>query len=319
MYQRLTSLVLRGLRVPHEPQPPHGDPASLRVFRAGRNFFRLRLFRWGFTQLIALAGIIFWVTIFIDVENAVQKRREAQQDPVPPTSARNFDEYVKKIVAAQKAKETPAVPPAASGEKAQPRRRNQTTGLAGLKWMLVELAVWLPRWAFPVLWALKIAGILAYLAQLPVTYVIARLDYELRWYMVTDRSLRIRHGVWKVGESTMSFANIQQVVVSQGPLQRLLGLADVRVQSAGGGGGDREHKPGTEDDMHHGLFHSVTNASEIRDLILERLRHFRQAGLGDPDDHHDHPAAPSTVSPADTLAAAHELLAEARALRTALS
>jgi membrane protein YdbS with pleckstrin-like domain len=319
MYQRLTSLVLRGLRVPQEPQPPHGDPASLRVFRAGRNFFRLRLFRWGLTQLVALAGIIFWVTIFIDVDHAVQKRREAQPAPVPPTSARNFDEYVKKAVAAQIAKETPDTPPVASGAKAPPRRRNQITGLAGMKWMLVEVGIWLPSWAFPVLWALKIAGILAYLTQLPVTYVIARLDYELRWYMVTDRSLRIRHGVWKVGESTMSFANIQQVVVSQGPLQRLLGLADVRVQSAGGGGGEREHKQGTEDDMHHGLFHSVTNAPEIRDLILERLRHFRQAGLGDPDDHHDHPAAPAPDSPANALAAAHELLAEARALRATLS
>ena len=130
---------------------------------------------------------------------------------------------------------------------------------------------------------IKIAGILAYFAQLPVTYLIARLDFELRWYMVTDRSLRIRHGVWKISESTMSFANIQQVVVSQGPLQRALGLADVKVQSAGGAsGGDKHHSGGSGEDMHLGLFHSVTNAPEIRDLILDRLRRFRESGLGDP-------------------------------------
>ena len=78
----------------------------------------------------------------------------------------------------------------------------------------------------------------------------------------------------------MSFANLQQVVVTQGPLQRLLGLADVRVQSAGGGGDT--HEKGGGDSLHTGVFHGVDNAGEIRDLILERLRHFRETGLGDP-------------------------------------
>ena len=77
----------------------------------------------------------------------------------------------------------------------------------------------------------------------------------------------------------MSFANLQQVEVKQGPFQRLLGLADVRVRSAGGGDhGEAEGEP-----LHTGLFHSVENAEEIRDLILARLKAFREAGLGDPD------------------------------------
>lgn len=116
----------------------------------------------------------------------------------------------------------------------------------------------------------------------------------------------------------MSFANLQQVEVKQGPLQRLLGLADVRVQSAGGGGAlDEKHQ---HDSLHTGVFHSVENATEIRDLILERLRQFRQAGLGDPDDHHHHEAPPAVaVAPADALAAAQELLAEARALRASVA
>jgi len=145
----------------------------------------------------------------------------------------------------------------------------------------------------------------------------------LRWYMVTDRSLRIRYGVWKISESTMSFANIQQVVVSQGPLQRVLGLADVKVQSAGGGsgGGHGSEHSSSGEDMHLGLFHSVTNAPEIRDLILERLRRFRESGLGDPDEKSAiAPTSPLThATPADTLAAARELLAEAKALRLSLS
>jgi len=165
--------------------------------------------------------------------------------------------------------------------------------------------------------AFEIGGILLFLVQLPVTFAAVRLDFEMHWYIVTDRSLRIRTGLWRLQETTMSFANLQQVEVKQGPLQRLLGLADVHVQSAGGGG---DHQPGQQgDSLHTGIFHSVNNANEIRDLILERLRQFRQAGLGDPDDHGHHPAeavtAPADLTSGDAVAAARELLAEARALR----
>jgi membrane protein YdbS with pleckstrin-like domain len=150
-----------------------------------------------------------------------------------------------------------------------------------------------------------------------VTFAAVRLEFELHWYIVTDRSLRIRTGLLRLQESTMSFANLQQVEVKQGPLQRLLGLADLRVQSAGGS--DRPEQPGVES-LHTGIFHSVENATEIRDLILERLRKFRETGLGDPDDHGHH--APVTVGAAmphsDALAAAREVLAETRALRQAL-
>lgn len=309
MYQRITSLLLRVLKVPHEPQPPHGDPASLRVFRAGRNLFKMKLVGWGFAQLLAFAGIVFWVGVFIDVEYEVHRRRQTEQARAPLT----VDSFTKTM---EKAGQEAGQEVGAGGARKQGRRGG---GWSGFKRGLAEIALRLPPWAFPLLWVLKIAGILAYFAQLPVTYLIARLDYELRWYMVTDRSLRIRHGVWKVAESTMSFANIQQVVVSQGPIQRLLGLADVKVQSAGGGSGHEHHKGG-DDDMHLGLFHSVTNAPEIRDLILDRLRRFRESGLGDPDEKSTALASTSAVSHTSTemLAAAQELAAEARALRASL-
>jgi membrane protein YdbS with pleckstrin-like domain len=168
------------------------------------------------------------------------------------------------------------------------------------------------------IWALKITAFVLYLFQIPVTYAARRLDYELRWYMVTDRSLRLRSGVWKITESTMSFANVQQVVVSQGPLQRWLGLANVEVKSAGGG---TVHPKEKEQDMHTGIFQNVTNAAQIRDLILERLRLFSAAGLGDPDERHpdaSHPLFAST-GPTDSVTAAREFLAETKALRSALS
>ena len=178
-----------------------------------------------------------------------------------------------------------------------------------------------PWWLFPLIMIAEAIGICLYIVQIPITYAMARLDYELRWYIVTDRSLRIRAGLAAVQETTMSFANVQQVAVSQGPLQRLLGIADLRVQSAGGGGDQREH--GGSESLHTGVFHGVDNANQIRDLILERLRLFRQAGLGDPDDAHaESPTSPAVApipAPDDSaLLAAREVLQEARALRQVL-
>ena len=81
--------------------------------------------------------------------------------------------------------------------------------------------------------------------------------------------------------------------------------------------------------MHLGLFHSVTNAPQIRDLILERLRRYRESGLGDPEEAGQRALSPperrtesapyplATTSP-DLLTAARELAAEARALRISL-
>lgn len=331
MYERSSSLILRWLKVPPEPHPPHGDPASLRVFRAGKNLFNLRLAGWGLGQVLALAGIIFWVVMFIQVEEAVQVRRQSNRAPISPADTKTFDDYLQRIgVEGKETEGTTAQAPAPADKDAKPagpavkwaKKRGRINGWAGFKQMLVEFALLMPLWMFPLLWALKIFGFVVYAVQLPVTYAVRRLDFELRWYMVTDRSLRIRYGVWNVSESTMSFANIQQVVVSQGPLQRVLGLSDVKVQSAGGWSGGHDHHGHSENDMHLGLFHGVTNGSEIRDLILERLRHFRESGLGDPDEKNPAsvPVTPATApsSSSDTLAAARELLVEARALRAAL-
>jgi membrane protein YdbS with pleckstrin-like domain len=335
MYETLRRWALAILKAPPEPQPPIGDPASLRVFRAGRNYFRLRMAGWVLAELIALGGLIFWTAFLIEVEGMAREQRAAREEArakgqATTTAGEVADTKRRRETWQTRLKENIRDASAANegGGKAS-KKGKRIKGWAGFKQACVELALLLPAGTFVVIWALKIFGMLAYLAQLPLTYAVRRLDYEMRWYMVTDRSLRLRHGVWKISESTMSFANIQQVVVAQGPIQRLLGLADVKVKSAGGGGDG--HQQG--EDMHSGLFHSVTNAAEIRDLILERLRRFREAGLGDPDERLP-VAAPTADVPTGTnaggirshagvlapeaLSAARELAAEARALRAAI-
>lgn len=275
---------LRVLRVPPEPSPPQGAPGSLRVFRAGRNFWRLSLAKWSLKQTTAALGLVVSI-YFISQARWYEEQRNAPEGvviertfprlPLPGSAPAFIDGAARKVPADL------------------------------LPWLVVGEAL----------------AVVGFLIQLPFTLMTARLDFSFRWYMVTDRSLRIRSGLVRVQEATMSFANVQQVTVSQGPLERLLGLADVRVESAGGG--DGAHAEKEDDGMHRGVFEGVENAPEIRDLILERLRYFREAGLGDPDEfkragREDAAlvAGPGAFADGEAaVEAARELLAEARALR----
>lgn len=320
MFDAIRTRTLRILRVPHDPDSPAGAPGSVRVFRAGTNFYKLRLVRWGLGQVGALVGIIVSLTFLVNVEKGVEETRAQVRQAIAAKSAASATPALPASGDTQPpAGSTPDVQAEPSKAKPPKAKSKSRPGLKErARFGLDRFANRWPWWLFPALKFFEFAGILLYLVQIPITYALARLDYELRWYIVTDRSLRIRAGLTSVQEITMSFANVQQVVVSQGPLQRLLGLADVRVQSAGGGGD--EHESGGGNALHTGVFHGVDNANEIRDLILERLRLFRQAGLGDPDD--ALPAlAPGAVTAASqpTMAAAHELLQEARALRRVIS
>jgi membrane protein YdbS with pleckstrin-like domain len=116
-----------------------------------------------------------------------------------------------------------------------------------------------------------------------VFYVTTRLNYDMRWYVITDRSLLIREGIWIVREITLTFANAQNVRVTQGPLQRFFGFSNVEVDTAGGGGGG--HKESQSTSPHRAVLRGLDNSGQVRDLVLEQLRKHRTTGLGDPDDH----------------------------------
>lgn len=170
-----------------------------------------------------------------------------------------------------------------------------------------------------VLLVLEATGWVLFFAAIPFSLAVVLLDFEMRWYMMTDRSLRIREGIFIVREKTMTFANIQNTTVRQGPLQRLLGIADVEVRSAGGGSGKGHDDDEGKDLVHVGHFRGVDEAERIRDLVLEGVRRQRDAGLGDPDDHAQ-PLVSGGGEPAAALAeAAAAFLAEARLLREAVS
>jgi membrane protein YdbS with pleckstrin-like domain len=175
---------------------------------------------------------------------------------------------------------------------------------------------------------LELLAIIGFVAQLPFSFALLKLNFEMRWYMLSDRSLRIREGILSVHEQTMAFANIQNISIRQNPLQRLCGISTVVVRAAGGGSGATSSPYGGEggkSGTHEATFEGVDNAEEIRSVIRERIRLHRDAGLGDPDDpapRHEAPARRTAALSAGpdlsgAIAAAERVLAEARALRRA--
>ena len=300
MFEWVKARVLRLMRVPHEPDPPAGAPGSVRIFRAGINHYRLRVLRWYFGQAGAIVGIGFSLVALGAFEMGMEeaRRRAAQPTPTPAPPA------------AEASPSASASPRATRSREDRRRDRDR---------IIARVVSSTPSYVLPLIEAIEFAGIALFLIQMLVTYAIVRLEFEQHWYIVTDRSLRIRTGILRLQEATMSFANLQQVEIRQGPLQRFLGLADVCVRSAGGGdpaAGPKGH--GEETSLHLGVFEGVANAVEIRDLVLDRLRKFREAGLGDPEDGRVHVPAPSPDGRRPSLAdAAAELLTEARALRSA--
>ena len=114
-----------------------------------------------------------------------------------------------------------------------------------------------------------------------VAYVGIHLRYDTTWYVLTDRSLRIRRGVLSIHETTISFENVQNVEVRQGPVQRYFGIADLIVSTAGGGARHSKGETSASSGPHVGLLQGLDDAHGVRDQILDRVKRSRSSGLGD--------------------------------------
>jgi len=156
-------------------------------------------------------------------------------------------------------------------------------------WLVILVVEW---WV-----AILLLPPLLILAIVPdiVGYVAVHLRYDTAWYVMTDRAIRIRRGVWILHETTITFENVQNVSVRQGPLQRHFGIADVTIETAGAGAGAGK-QGGSMLIANQGIIAGIDNAEAVRDVILSRLRLSKSAGLGD-DRETQKPAARSGLSP----------------------
>lgn len=147
---------------------------------------------------------------------------------------------------------------------------------------LVLTVLWLASFAVsPLLGALLAVPYLV-VAILPdiIVYVGIHLRYDTTWYVLSNRSVRIRREIWTITETTITFENVQDVKIERGPVQRFYGISDIIIQTAGGGGGGGGEGASTGT-THVGHIEGVADAPRIRDLIMSRVRQSRTAGLGD--------------------------------------
>ena len=129
------------------------------------------------------------------------------------------------------------------------------------------------RWSV----ALGVLVLLVEAALVGVALVTVRVDYELRHYLVGDRSLRVSMGALTRREVTLSYANVQNLEVMQGPLERVFGFKGLTVTTAGA---DDAAAQGGES-LHQVTLLGLENADEVRQLILGMLEHQQDSGLGE--------------------------------------
>ncbi len=170
---------------------------------------------------------------------------------------------------------------------------NQFVGTGVAVWALTNKA---PRWGL----ALAVLVLGAQCVAIGLALVVARVDFEVRHYLVGDRSLRVVQGAWTRQEVTLSYANVQNLEVTQGPLERIFGFQSLTISTAG------SETPG-DGSSHLVTMVGLTNADELRGLILKMLKKERGQGLGE--------VAPTTTSL--PLAELLEVRDAARALEAA--
>jgi hypothetical protein len=301
MYGLLKNTALTLLSVPPEPEAPAGSQGSLLVFRASPRYLRYRLLLWALSRIgHLLLALIVCAAMFTPALLIARQFSPAQARPEATSEATQS--------------------PSTEAERAPGKARRKPR-----KDLFAEVA---PAAIRAVVVVLACVALAWFLVQSMISYTLLRLDYDMHWYKVTDRSLRIREGVWFVREMTMSFANIQNISMSQGPLQKYFGVSDLVVESAGGGGG-REGQPG-QMNLHRGVFRGVDNAEALREMMLERLRQLKDGGLGEHEDHRRPPRPGAAVAAGappgaasgegqeeGAAAAVAGLLGEARAFRRA--
>lgn len=168
----------------------------------------------------------------------------------------------------------------------------------------IAVLVWNPRVGIP------LAAPALALAVVPdiVAYIAIHLRYDTMWYVMTDRSLRCRRGIWVILEHTITFENVQNVHVRRGPLQYFFGISTIVVETAGAAEGEHQDKFAVGNKA---ILEGIDNPKEIRQLIMERVQQSRSAGLGD-----ERPslASESTTWSVEHLRVLREILEEVRAL-----
>src|SRR3989338_1088040 len=112
------------------------------------------------------------------------------------------------------------------------------------------------------IWLFFFQGLRAVLFLLVFAYIWAKLSYQNYKYELTDNGFKKELGVIRKKYVTIPYDRIQNVDIDRGIIARILGLSDIKIQTAGMSGmmGAEGRLPGL----------SVQDAEIVRDDLIKR-------------------------------------------------
>ncbi len=155
---------------------------------------------------------------------------------------------------------------------------------------LLLLAAWIAIFfaSATVGWILALPFLVVTIGTDVLAYLAIHLRYDTMWYVMTDRSLRCRRGIWTILEHTITFENVQNVEVHRGPIQYFFGISTIVVETAGASEGEQENKFAVGNKA---IMEGIADPDTIRQQIMDRVRQSKSTGLGEVT-----PTPPSTGS-----------------------
>ncbi|KKR46367.1 MAG: hypothetical protein UT82_C0014G0026 [Parcubacteria group bacterium GW2011_GWB1_40_14] len=118
---------------------------------------------------------------------------------------------------------------------------------------------------FPILF------IVWFIILLVIAYIWAKLSYQNYKYELTDNGFKKELGVIRKKYVTIPYDRIQNVDIDRGIIARILGLSDIKIQTAGMSGmmGAEGRLPGL----------SVQDAEIVRDDLIKRAKTHTNQGV----------------------------------------
>lgn len=147
-------------------------------------------------------------------------------------------------------------------------------------YLFLGIIVFYLPWAIPLIIYFQHVFVIS-LVLIPLVVIVIFCSYWISKYilsisyLLTENEVVVERGVWWKRKSTVPYNRITNIDVVQGPLSRKLGIASIKIQTAGysvaGGLGAR----GAEAEIF-----GIKNFQEVRDFILNVIRGAKSVAVG---------------------------------------
>lgn len=82
-------------------------------------------------------------------------------------------------------------------------------------------------------WVIGISGFIIML-QVLNTIIYPQIEYRQWGYIINDQMIEFKKGIYFIGTTIIPIVRIQNIKINQGPINRVLHLADIQIFTAGG-------------------------------------------------------------------------------------